>query len=63
MILGGGNMFDWLLKYGENQEYEMRSGYKFATEELAKKNGEDFIETVNRRFVHYTNPKIEVIKL
>ena len=28
-------MYDWNLRYGENQQHEMRSGYKFATEELA----------------------------
>ncbi len=56
-------MFDWILRYGENQQHEMCSGYMFATEELAKKNGEKFIRTVNKNFIHYPNPKIEVIKL
>lgn len=56
-------MFDWILRYGENQQHEMRSGYKFATEELARKNGEDFVAKTNRNFVHYPNPKIEVIEV
>lgn len=56
-------MYDWNLRYGENQQHEMRSGYKFATEELARKNGEDFVAKTNRNFVHYPNPKIEVIEV
>lgn len=56
-------MFDWILRYGKNQECIMQSGYEFDTEELARKDGEEFIETVNRNFIHYENPKIEVIKL
>ena len=56
-------MYDWNLKYGENQEYEMRSGYEFITEELARKNGEKFIANVNSINVHYPNPKIEIIEV
>lgn len=56
-------MYDWNLRYGENQKHEMRSGYKFATEELARKNGEDFVAKTNRSFIHYPNPKIEVIEV
>lgn len=55
-------MYDWNLRYGENQQHEMRSGYKFTTEELARKNGENFIAKANRNFVHYPNAKIEVVK-
>lgn len=55
--------YDWNLKYGESQQHEMRSGYKFATEELARKNGEKFVEQTNKNFVHYPNPKIEVVTI
>lgn len=56
-------MFDWKLRYGENQQSEMRSGYQFATEELARKNGEDFIKETNKIHTHYPNPIIEVIEI
>lgn len=56
-------MYDWNLKYGKNQQFEMRSGYKFITEEAARKNGEDFIKETNKNFIYYPNSKIEVIKV
>lgn len=59
-------MFDWILKYGENQQYEMKSGYSFPTEELARKDGEKFIESTKHSSFgveHYPNPKIEVVEI
>jgi hypothetical protein len=56
-------MYDWLLKYGENQRCQMKSGYEFVSEKDARKNGEKFVESANKNFIHYRNPKIEVIKL
>lgn len=56
-------MYDWKLRYGENQECEMRSGYEFATEEAARRHGENFIADVNKITVHYPNPKIEIIEV
>jgi hypothetical protein len=56
-------MYDWILKYGENQQNQMRSGYTFGTEELARKHGENFVENANILFEHYPNAKIDVIKI
>jgi hypothetical protein len=55
--------YDWVIKYGENQECVMRSGYKYTTEESAKAVGEKFISNVNSKYINYKKPKIEVIKM
>lgn len=65
-IKGGIKMYDWILKYGDKQQHEMRSGYSFPSEELAKKNGEKFIESTNHSSFgveHYPNARIEVIEI
>lgn len=60
-------MYDWVLKYGDNQQYEMRSGYKYPTREIAEKKGEEFILAANSKRIfgveHYPNPKIEVVEV
>lgn len=59
-------MYDWLLKYGENQEHEMRSGNEFATEDVARKNAEKFLSNSNACLFgveHYPNPKIEIVEV
>lgn len=55
--------YDWVLKYGKDQKSEMRSGYKYATEEIAREKGEQFVAGANSVYMHYENPRIEVIKL
>lgn len=60
-------MYDWILRYGKNQELEMRSGYEFATEELAKADGEEFVKNSNNHSLfgveHYPNAKIETVEI
>lgn len=60
-------MYDWVLRYGDKQQYEMRSGYEYPTREIAKKKGEEFILAANSKRIfgveHYPNPKIEVVEV
>ena len=53
-------MYDWVLKYGKNLEYEMRSGYKYYSKEVAKRKGENFLRDVSG---FYENAKIDIIEV
>ena len=52
--------YDWILRYGKNQECEMRSGYKYLSEEVALKKGNSFIKNTSK---FYENAKIEIIEI
>ena len=52
--------YDWVLRYGKNQECEMRSGYKYLSEEVALKKGNSFIKNTSK---FYENAKIEIIEI
>lgn len=52
--------YDWVLKYGKNQEREMRSGYKYCSKEAALREGENFIKNT---LGFYENAKIEIIEV
>ena len=49
--------YEWVLKYGKNQEYEVSSGYKYYSKDVAFKKAREFLKnTLN----FYDNVEIEI---